>query len=135
MHNANYLWNVLKNSSNEIRTDENRIRREPPVSGIFCKFSTANLLKGYFKGQITQWRQKKYELQKKDPCLTNIPSSDEFDPTISIQASCNQVLYCLYFLYYHVKNYSLLSKDWFASKEGSTTYLWMCCWPFTFFSL
>jgi hypothetical protein len=31
MHKAN-LWNFLKNRSNEIRSNEIRIRREPPVS-------------------------------------------------------------------------------------------------------
>ena len=30
MHKAN-LWNFLKNRSNEIRSNEIRIRREPPV--------------------------------------------------------------------------------------------------------
>ena len=28
---------------------------------------------------------------------------------------------------------ALLSKDWFACKEGSTTYLWIQFWPFIFF--
>ena len=31
-----YLWNVLKNSSNEIRTNEIRIRREPSIGRNNC---------------------------------------------------------------------------------------------------
>jgi hypothetical protein len=35
--NSKYLWNVLKNGINETRTNEIRIRQEPPV--IFEKLS------------------------------------------------------------------------------------------------
>ena len=32
---AKYFWNVLKNRSNAIRTNEIRISQEPPVAKIF----------------------------------------------------------------------------------------------------